>query len=74
MSQFKRKGYAFKKVDTLYVFGDSHGKFENVKRILQNSGIVDENLSWTGGNAHLVFVGDILKICSHNDHMGISHA
>lgn len=39
--------------------GDVHGKFDALIPILQNNGIIDENLNWSWGNGHLVFLGDV---------------
>jgi hypothetical protein len=50
----------FKNVDSLYILGDVHGNYTETVQILQNANVIDENLHWTGGNSHLVFVGDVL--------------
>ncbi len=39
--------------------GDVHGKFDALIPLLQNNGIIDENLNWSWGNGHLVFLGDV---------------
>ena len=56
----ERDAYEFKGVDSVYVLGDTHGNFEEVVQILQNSKLIDENHQWIGRSAHLVFLGDIL--------------
>ena len=53
-------GHEFKNADSVFVLGDTHGNFDEVVQILRNSKIIDQDLKWTGGNAHFVFVGDIL--------------
>ncbi len=35
------------------------GEYEKLVQLLQNSGIIDSDLNWTGGKSHLVFLGDI---------------
>lgn len=39
---------------------DVHGAYEAMVETLGTVGLVDESLSWVGGSAHLVIVGDIL--------------
>ena len=46
-------------VDPVYLFGDVHGEFGRVTRLLRNAGLVDEELRWTGGERHVVFLGDL---------------
>ena len=36
-----------------------HGAYDNLVAVLKNTGLVDDNLDWIGGEAHLVQVGDI---------------
>jgi len=49
----------YKNVDSLYVIGDVHGRYEQLIHLLQNSNIIDEDLNWIAGKAHLVFLGDL---------------
>ena len=56
----ERDAFEFKGVDSVYVLGDTHGNFDEVVQILQNSKLIDENHQWIGGRVHLVFLGDIL--------------
>lgn len=44
----------------IVVVGDVHGAFDEFVQILQRSGIVDQDLAWSGGTATLVQTGDIL--------------
>jgi len=39
--------------------GDVHGEFEGLTAILQEAGIIDEELHWTGGEATYLQMGDI---------------
>ena len=55
-----RDAFEFKGVDSVYVLGDTHGNYDEVVQILQNSKLIDETHQWIGGNAHLVFLGDVL--------------
>ncbi|MAJ50058.1 MAG: hypothetical protein CMB82_00365 [Flammeovirgaceae bacterium] len=55
-----RDAYEFKGVDSVFVLGDTHGNYEEVVQILQNSKLIDETHQWIGGSAHLVFLGDVL--------------
>ena len=49
----------FKNVDSIFVVGDVHGRYDQLINLLQKAKIVDSELNWTGGNAHLVFLGDL---------------
>ena len=49
----------FRKVDSLYVVGDVHGRYDQLSNLLQKARIVDSELNWSAGEAHLVFVGDL---------------
>ena len=49
----------FKNVDSIFVVGDVHGKYDRLTKLLQNSNIIDENLNWIAGKANLVFLGDL---------------
>ena len=40
--------------------GDIHGAFDEFVAVLRGTGLVDAELSWTGGTTHLVSVGDLL--------------
>ncbi|MCG8607001.1 metallophosphoesterase [bacterium] len=51
--------YVFDKVDSIYVLGDLHGEFENLKELLIKANLVDFELNWRGGRRHLVALGDI---------------
>jgi len=41
-------------------FGDVHGAYNDLSTLLQEVGVVDANLNWSGGNTHLVSLGDLL--------------
>ncbi len=41
-------------------FGDVHGAYEDWSTMLQEVGVVDAQLNWSGGNTHLVSLGDLL--------------
>lgn len=46
--------------EKVYVFGDVHGAFEPLMRLLSGNGLIDDEQRWSGGTAHLVSVGDLL--------------
>jgi len=48
-----------KKVDSVYVVGDVHGRYNKLINLLQKSNIIDRNLNWIAGKASLVFLGDV---------------
>jgi len=50
-------------VDTpsrVVAFGDVHGAYEDWAALLAELGLVDENLDWSGGDTHLVSLGDLI--------------
>ena len=51
---------AFNGVDKIVAVGDLHGDYQNFVKILIGTRLVDKDLHWTGGRAHLVQVGDVL--------------
>ncbi|WP_221088390.1 metallophosphoesterase [Deinococcus aquaedulcis] len=42
----------------LWVVGDIHGAYDKVRALLLRAGLIDFGGQWTGGDAHLVFLGD----------------
>ena len=42
------------------VVGDIHGAYDELGGLLRETGLVDNELRWTGGNTQLVSVGDLL--------------
>lgn len=57
-SKFRREKGVFKIVDSVYLVGDVHGMYDNLINLLQKASIVDSELKWQAGKAHLVFLGD----------------
>ena len=41
-------------------FGDVHGAFEDWTTLLQELGVVDDQYNWSGGDTHLVSLGDLI--------------
>jgi hypothetical protein len=39
---------------------DIHGDYGAMVRTLQKASVLDDELAWSGGNTHLVIVGDIV--------------
>ncbi len=46
-------------VNKLLAIGDVHGEYDVMVELLQNNGVINEDLNWSWGNGHLVFIGDI---------------
>ncbi len=46
-------------VPRVVAVGDVHGDKDALSAVLKMSGIIDEQEKWTGGNTHLVQIGDI---------------
>src|SRR6266567_3813875 len=43
-----------------YIIGDVHGQLKKLTHLLQQVHLIDEHLSWSGGQAVLWFVGDFV--------------
>ena len=41
-------------------FGDVHGAYTDWTKLLAELDIVDDDLNWSGGNTHLVSLGDLI--------------
>jgi hypothetical protein len=52
--------YRFDPPERLVAFGDVHGAYDALAKTLQSAGMIDAELHWRGGHAHLVSVGDLL--------------
>ena len=46
--------------DRVVAIGDIHGAYEPFVAILQETGLIDKDLNWTGGKTTLVQTGDVL--------------
>jgi hypothetical protein len=46
-------------VDSLFVVGDVHGEFDTLTAVLRNASLIDRAGNWSGGQRHLVFLGDL---------------
>ncbi|MCP5091381.1 MAG: hypothetical protein GY949_10710 [Gammaproteobacteria bacterium] len=47
-------------VDRIVAIADIHGAYGAMVETLQRANVIDDELSWSGGETHLVIVGDIL--------------
>ena len=52
--------WQFSGVERIVAVSDIHGAYEPLVATLRNAGVLDADLGWAGGTAHLVIVGDIL--------------
>jgi hypothetical protein len=48
----------FNDVERVVAIGDIHGAYDRFVEILQTTGLVDADVKWSGGKAHLVQLGD----------------
>lgn len=46
-------------VERIVAVGDIHGDYDNFVQVLQNAGLINRRTNWTGGETHLVQLGDI---------------
>ena len=52
--------YDWENVPRIVAVGDVHGAYESLLTVLKNAELIDDELNWTGGEAHLVQVGDVI--------------
>ena len=52
--------WSFNDVGRVVAIADIHGAYDAMVETLQSADILDEELQWSGGQSHLVIVGDIL--------------
>jgi hypothetical protein len=50
---------AWQGVDRVIAFADVHGAYGDLVPLLQKAGIVDRDLHWAAGTAHVVSLGDL---------------
>ena len=51
---------AWPQVERVVAFADVHGAYTELTALLRSTRVVDDNLRWAGGRAHLVSLGDLL--------------
>ena len=44
----------------IVAFGDVHGAYDELVSLLKETGMIDSNLNWSGGNTNLVSLGDLI--------------
>lgn len=52
--------WQFDDIERVVAISDIHGAYGPMVLTLQNAGVLDGELEWSGGDTHLVIVGDIL--------------
>jgi hypothetical protein len=65
LGQAAAEAYRFPAVERVVAVGDVHGALDEFVATLRGAGLVDEELSWSGGTAHLVSIGDLLDRGDH---------
>ncbi len=58
--------WSFSASDRIVAVGDIHGDLEALCHVLLDRGVIDESGGWTGGQAHLVLVGDLVGGSPHS--------
>ena len=44
----------------IYVVGDIHGSLGGLSSVLRHAEVIDADLDWNGGRAHVVQCGDVI--------------
>ncbi|HWE22472.1 MAG TPA: metallophosphoesterase [Myxococcales bacterium] len=52
--------YSWPRVERVIAFGDVHGAYDELTRVLRSAGVTDADLRWKAGAAHVVSLGDLL--------------
>ena len=52
--------WQYEGVERVVAISDIHGAYGAMVATLENAGVIDQELDWSGGKTHLVIVGDIL--------------
>jgi hypothetical protein len=61
LSAWEQTGpHRYEGVERIVAFGDVHGALTEFKSLLVLAGLIDGDGNWTGGQTHLVSVGDLL--------------
>jgi 3',5'-cyclic AMP phosphodiesterase CpdA len=50
----------FEDVERIVAVGDVHGAYDAFVTTLQNAGVIDDEMRWSGGQTHLVSTGDLV--------------
>jgi len=56
----KKITYRYSDVERVVVVGDTHGAHQVLVKVLNKSGLINEEAMWVGGKTHLVSLGDFL--------------
>ena len=59
-SAFAADSYDIRAPGRVVAFGDVHGAYDDWVALLQELGVIDARLNWSGGNTHLVSLGDLI--------------
>jgi hypothetical protein len=51
--------FEFSDAPKIFAVSDIHGDYEDLVRLLQAAGVIDEHLGWSWGTGHMVVVGDV---------------
>jgi len=58
--------WRFDDVGRVVVISDVHGAYDAMAATLQSASVIDEKLSWSGEDTHLVITGDLLDRGAHS--------
>jgi hypothetical protein len=59
-ASFAFADYSIETSSRVVAFADVHGAYDDWTTLLQELGVVDAQLNWSGGNTHLVSLGDLI--------------
>jgi hypothetical protein len=52
--------WQYQDVERVIAVSDIHGEYDGMVRTFSNAGVIDDELAWAAGDAHLVITGDLL--------------
>jgi hypothetical protein len=52
--------FEWRGIERAVAVGDLHGHYDQMLALLEGAGLIDGDLDWTGGSAHLIICGDLI--------------
>ncbi|NJN64248.1 MAG: hypothetical protein HC882_04790 [Acidobacteria bacterium] len=56
----EKETWRYEGVSRVVAIGDVHGAFDELTSVLRGVGLIDDQLTWSGGSTHLVMLGDLV--------------
>jgi hypothetical protein len=60
IARAEAEAYRWSNIERVIAFADVHGAYDDLTQLLRTAGVVDADLHWTAGTAHVVSTGDLM--------------